>query len=320
MKRKRPVEATIISIVAIIYGVLEIVEFLFISPVITEKKIIYTIPFLGTIFLLSGVGTLALKEFGRMGMIIGCMIAIFYSGQAIYRGGLPEGIFLHVVFIIVYVLVIFYFTRPGVAVSFKKTSLQQCFNHPEIEAKGICRYCGRHLCSECMTPGGSCKDASDCMAYKSAEYIEPRSMLEDSMAIPQEVMEIISDYGETLDMLAEERSGRLLHPLSKLPHPKEKIENALKTALGIVKSQEMRNHLETVLLALEDFVPDNEVPEDPEENMKAWIRRKDWKDPKQRNQLARILTRFFVEKYGENAEQELQAFLREMGPRKEKNI
>lgn len=121
---KRPTGVIIISIVTIVYGLLDIGDFLFFQPVVTEKRIEYSIPFLGIIFLISGVGALASKPWARVGIIIGCMLATFYSVQDIYYGGLPAGIFTHVVFIILYALVIFYLTRPRISMAFKGKSTE----------------------------------------------------------------------------------------------------------------------------------------------------------------------------------------------------
>lgn len=100
--------------------------------------------------------------------------------------------------------------------------------------------------------------------------------LGDLAAIPRDVMDIIGDYGRVLENLGSK--GRLLQlnppgspkafsgvPVSLLPHPKEKIENALKTALEIAKDQEMRSSLKHVLIALKLFIPDGEIPKDPVE-------------------------------------------------------
>lgn len=147
--------------------------------------------------------------------------------------------------------------------------------------------------------------------FAAKKYLKYSPMLQDAIAIPQEIMSIIGDYGEILENLPPKAGGNLLHPLSLLPHPKDKIEYALKIALGIVRNKKTRNHLETVLVFLEDFIPDDEVPEDPEENMKAWLSRRDWKSPKTRELLEMTLTKIFVEKYVENAEQKLEEFLRD---------
>jgi len=148
--------------------------------------------------------------------------------------------------------------------------------------------------------------------FAAERYLKSSPILRDAVAIPHEEMDIIGDYGKILENLPAKESSKLLHPLSLLPDPKDKIEKALKRALGIAQDKEIRSHLETALIALGDFIPDDEVPEDPEENMKVWLSRKDWKNPKARELLTITLTKMFVKKYGENAEQKLEEFLRDL--------
>ncbi|MEK6690508.1 MAG: hypothetical protein AABY78_04285 [Nitrospirota bacterium] len=151
-------------------------------------------------------------------------------------------------------------------------------------------------------------------SFAAKKYVKSSPMLRDAVAVSQDTMEIIGDYGKLLENLPtnEKESSRLLHPLSLLPHLKDKIDNAIKIALGIARDEETKNHLETALMALEDFIPDDEVPEKPEENMKAWLSRKDWGNPKAKELFGITLTKMFVKKYGENAEQKLEEFLQDL--------
>jgi hypothetical protein len=113
--------------------------------------------------------------------------------------------------------------------------------------------------------------------------------------------------------MGREKKYKLLRPLSKLPYPKKKIERALKTALGIAKDQTLKDQLELVLVCLEDFIPDVSVPEDPDENFKSWVSRKNWKDPKTSKLLARILNQpFIIKEYGDDAEKKAQEILRDL--------
>lgn len=134
-------------------------------------------------------------------------------------------------------------------------------------------------------------------------------VLQDFLRFPEEVRDIIGEYGKLLENLAEEETGKLLRPISELPHSKEKIEKALRAALTTAKDKGLRNHLETVLLRLGDFIPDDEVPDDPEENLRLWVMRKDWIKPKVAELFARTLSQHFVKKYGEKAEQKVEEFL-----------
>jgi hypothetical protein len=139
------------------------------------------------------------------------------------------------------------------------------------------------------------------------------SMLQAFLALPKEISDIVGGYGTLLNEMGREKKVKLLRPLSKLPHPKKKIERALKTALGIVKDENLKNQLELVSVCLEDFIPDVEVPEDPDENFKSWVSRKNWKDPKASKLLARVLNQpFIIKEYGGNAEKKVQKILRDL--------
>lgn len=139
------------------------------------------------------------------------------------------------------------------------------------------------------------------------------SKLQDFLALPKEISDIVGQYGTLLNEMGREKKGKLLRPLSKLPYPKKKIGRALKTALEIAKDKALKNQLELVLVCLEDFIPDDEVPEDPDENFKSWVSRKNWKDPKASKLLARVLDQpFIIKEYGGNAGKKAQEILRDL--------
>jgi hypothetical protein len=125
------------------------------------------------------------------------------------------------------------------------------------------------------------------LAYTLSEHLEKKSkaraywagMLQDAMRIPSETMDIIGDYSKILENLSKE-SDKLLQPISRLPHPKEKIENALKTALKLARDEKMRSYLQIALTTLDNFVPDEEVPTDPVGNMIVWAKRQQEKNKK----------------------------------------
>jgi len=62
----------------------------------------------------------------------------------------------------------------------------------------------------------------------------------------------------------------LLHPASKLPYPKKKIKEALKKALGEIKDEQIKTALLIALITLEEFIPDNEIPKDREEEIRKY--------------------------------------------------
>lgn len=138
------------------------------------------------------------------------------------------------------------------------------------------------------------------------------SMLQDFLAFPDEISDIVGEYGNLLDEMIREKSGKLLRPLSELPNPKEDIEKAHKTALEIAKDETLKNQLERALIYLEDFIPDDEVPEDPDENLKSWLSGTNWKNPKLEEILAITLIKHFIKEYGDNAKQKVQEFLSDL--------
>jgi len=98
------------------------------------------------------------------------------------------------------------------------------------------------------------------------EILQSPGQLRDLLEIPSGAMEIVGAYPK---LLAED--PRLLKPLSALPYPKTRIEEALKVALRNARDPGIRWSLETGLDALKDFIPDKDVPADPGENARAWF-------------------------------------------------
>ncbi len=90
--------------------------------------------------------------------------------------------------------------------------------------------------------------------------------LQDALEIPHEAMQVVGAYAT---VLADDR--RFLKPLSTLPYPKASIEQALQTAMRHARDPETRRDLQSALSALQDFIADDKVPADPEENAKAWL-------------------------------------------------
>jgi hypothetical protein len=97
------------------------------------------------------------------------------------------------------------------------------------------------------------------------ELLRSPGKLRDLLKLPDDVMQIIGEYGKVLA-----KDQRLVRPISLLPYPKDIIKKAIETALQYAEDREIRRHLHAVLFALDDFVPDEKVPDDPEENFKAW--------------------------------------------------
>lgn len=120
--------------------------------------------------------------------------------------------------------------------------------------------------------GPTLPDSRDSLA-KSGELTREQqailgspTKLHDMIAIPPDSMEILGVYGNTL----AEHPG-FLKPISALPYPKETIRHAIETALRHASDPAIRKDLQSVLVALDDFVPDDQVPRDYEQNVKAWL-------------------------------------------------
>ncbi len=102
---------------------------------------------------------------------------------------------------------------------------------------------------------------------------------QELQGIPQEAMDIARAYDGVLAELKREdkklksQERKLLRPISQLPYPKERIEEALETASRMAKNDDLRKHLDGLLLELDSFVADEEVPDDPGENQLEWIKR-----------------------------------------------
>ena len=47
-----------------------------------------------------------------------------------------------------------------------------CYNHPQHDAIGTCRYCGRSLCADCLATGTGyyyCRNEDDCLTFQEKE-------------------------------------------------------------------------------------------------------------------------------------------------------
>jgi hypothetical protein len=109
---------------------------------------------------------------------------------------------------------------------------------------------------------------------KKRAVVQSTPVLQDMLRIPKECWEIVEKYGE---VLANQK--RLLKPLSSLPYPKDAIASAIETALSCSSDPELQRHLKDIRFALEDFVPDENLPTDPEKELENWIAHRSKKRP-----------------------------------------
>jgi hypothetical protein len=88
-------------------------------------------------------------------------------------------------------------------------------------------------------------------------------------AVPHGVMEIVGTFSQVM-----EHTPCQVRPESMLPYPKPVIENALRTALSALTDSASQQALRTALSELDTFIPDQQVPRDPEERAIEYIRRR----------------------------------------------
>ena len=92
--------------------------------------------------------------------------------------------------------------------------------------------------------------------------------LEQLAAIPHEVMQVVETFSRLM-----EHTPCQVRPESMLPYPKPVIEKALQTALSTLSDAESQQALRAALSELDTFVPDHQVPQDPNERAIEYIRR-----------------------------------------------
>jgi hypothetical protein len=119
---------------------------------------------------------------------------------------------------------------------------------------------------------------------------------DDFLRTPPDVIEIIRAYRAVLDdhlgplgyaevqECSPEPCIAFLKPDWLLPRPKEDIEKALRTALGIARNRRIRHNLNADLESLKNYVPADTIPEGtlweltvrilntPQEHVEAWKR------------------------------------------------
>ncbi len=105
------------------------------------------------------------------------------------------------------------------------------------------------------------------LTREEAERVFTIDWLRDRQSLPERELEIAGEYGKVLAELPGP-----LRPLSKLPYPKETIRQAIEKLLPMTQNPEYKKSLRVSLSFLDDFVPDEEVPPDKEENTRKWLK------------------------------------------------
>ena len=83
---------------------------------------------------------------------------------------------------------------------------------------------------------------------------------------PTDVGKIVSDYGTVLE---EKTALGIVRDLHSLPHPKDKIKQALRFALRVTKDNIMREHLKVAYISLSNF---QELSDAEVEALQKWNR------------------------------------------------
>lgn len=87
-------------------------------------------------------------------------------------------------------------------------------------------------------------------------------------AMPPGVMQIVETFSQLM-----EHTLCQVRPESVLPYPKPVIEKALQAALSTLSDAENQHALQAALSELDTFIPDHDVPQDPNERAIEYIRR-----------------------------------------------
>ncbi len=93
--------------------------------------------------------------------------------------------------------------------------------------------------------------------------------LREVAALPTSAMEIVGEFSELMS-----NTPCQVRPESMLPRSRAEIEQALQVALAGMSDPNSQNALRMALSELDTFVPDAEVPEDPDERAYEYLRRR----------------------------------------------
>lgn len=104
------------------------------------------------------------------------------------------------------------------------------------------------------------------MSREEAERLITPAIIQDIFSLSRKEVDIVGAFGGVVASLPGP-----LRPLSKLPYPKETIRKAFEKLLAQTKSPYYKSMFQTGLFALDDFIPDEEIPLNEEENIRKWM-------------------------------------------------
>jgi hypothetical protein len=116
------------------------------------------------------------------------------------------------------------------------------------------------------------------MTREVAERLITTALIQDLSSLSSRDIQIVGEYGRILTV-----GPGPLRPLSSLPYPKEVIKQSITTLLAKAQDLETRRSLKIALFALDDFIPDEEVPKYPQENKRKWAMLRFGYDTSQQN-------------------------------------
>jgi len=108
------------------------------------------------------------------------------------------------------------------------------------------------------------------MTAEQVDRLITPEMLRELYSLPKEDLDIVGNYGHIVQEVIELQPGPL-YPISELLDTKETIRQSIENLLMLVQDPNYKNDLEIGLFFLDNFIPDEEVPADPEENRRKWV-------------------------------------------------
>lgn len=92
-----------------------------------------------------------------------------------------------------------------------------------------------------------------------------------------EIEKIVQAFGKVIEETSQEAMAKypsIYYPISLLPYPKEKIREALNTAILHTEDEKMAEALKSTLVMLDWFVDDAEANKNNKEILYRWKRSK----------------------------------------------
>lgn len=84
----------------------------------------------------------------------------------------------------------------------------RCYRHPQRNVVATCRYCGRHLCDECLVHNKkakyySCKDTQGCLAFQEGQSGSGDAYMEHHKTLIKDLDKDIHRLAEIMERMGE---------------------------------------------------------------------------------------------------------------------